>query len=99
MSDPAVHDARLRRIRYRAWHRGFREADLILGPFADQHLDGLDEGQLDRLEALLDHSDQDIYEWIVGREAPPASVDAGVLGLIQDFRFRAHATRAVGDGA
>ena len=35
-------DARRRkRLRFRAWHRGIREADLILGPFADAHIDAL----------------------------------------------------------
>ena len=31
---------RRRRLRYRAWHRGTKEMDLVLGPFADAHLEG-----------------------------------------------------------
>ena len=62
-------DARLRRLRYRAWHRGFREADLILGPFADAYAETMDEAQLARFEALLTAPDQDLYDWIMERAA------------------------------
>jgi antitoxin CptB len=99
MSHDPEHEARLRRIRYRAWHRGFREADLILGPFADRHLDRLDGDQLDRLERLLDQPDQDLYDWIVGRQPTPAAFDDDVMGLIRSFRFFAHSARAAGQGA
>ena len=47
-------DTRRKRLLFRSWHRGTREADLILGSFADEHLAGFDEVQLDRYEALLD---------------------------------------------
>jgi antitoxin CptB len=65
-------DDRRKRIRFRSWRRGFREIDLILGGFADKAVAGLDETSLERFEALLDLSDQDVYDWIVGRAAPPA---------------------------
>lgn len=54
------HDSRLRRLRFRAWHRGFREADLILGPFADTHGPNLTPEQFDTLETLLEQSDREI---------------------------------------
>ncbi len=44
---------RRRRLRYRAWHRGTREMDLILGPFADAHAERMDDRELDRLEGLM----------------------------------------------
>ena len=44
MSGPE-HDARLKKLSFRAWRRGFREADLILGPFADRHAAELDARQ------------------------------------------------------
>ena len=93
------HDSRLRRLRFRAWHRGFREADLILGPFADVHGPNLAPEQLDTLEALLEQSDREIYAWIVGQEATPDAFETDVMSLIRAFRFEAHASRPVGDGA
>ena len=93
MTETAEHAARLRRIRYRAWHRGFREADLILGPFADRHVENLAPAQLDALEALMEAPDQDLYDWIIGRRPVPAAHDGEVFGLIRAFRDDAHAAR------
>lgn len=69
---------------FRAWHRGTREADLLLGRFADAHVPGFDAAQLDRFEALLTESDPDIYDWVTGRLSPPADHD-NMVTLLQDF--------------
>lgn len=76
---------RLNSLRYRAWRRGFREADLILGPFADRELPTLDEAQVDAFERLLDVPDQHLYAWIVGREPTPAEHDTPVMRRIAEF--------------
>ena len=80
-------DDRRKRIRFRAWRRGFREIDLILGAFADAHVAELDESGLAEFERLLDTPDQDVYDWIVGRIRPPADQDGPVLALIRSFRY------------
>ena len=86
-------DPRLKRLKFRAWHRGFVEADLILGPFVDRHAAELTPAQLDELEVLLEESDQDIYAWIIGREPVPERFDTEIMRLIRSFRFFAHAAR------
>ena len=90
MPEPS-REARLNRLSFRAWRRGFREADLILGPFADLHLKALSDDQLGEFERLLEVPDQDLYAWIVGREPTPAEHDGEVMRMVQDFRLRAHA--------
>jgi antitoxin CptB len=95
----SADEVRLRRVKFRAWHRGFREADLILGPFADQFLDGFTSDQMDAFETLIDEADQDLYGWIVGRIETPPEFDGEILNLIKDFRFKAHAVRGDGRGA
>jgi antitoxin CptB len=85
------HDARLKKLSFRAWRRGFREADLILGPFADAHLAELDAKQLDDFERLLDQPDQDLYAWIIGTLPTPEDQECDVLELIRTFRLFAHA--------
>src|SRR3954454_22200954 len=50
-------DARLKKLKFRAWRRGFREADLILGPFADKHCPAMGAAELDEFEALLEQPD------------------------------------------
>lgn len=67
---PAMDETRLKRLRFRAWRRGFREADLILGPFADSHASGFTESEAAAFEALLDQPDHDVYGWILGGAAP-----------------------------
>ncbi len=84
---PKTLDIRRKRLIFRAWHRGTREADLLLGRFADAHVPGLDSQGLDRFEALLTENDPDIYDWITERQAPPPGHDAVVL-LLKRFSFK-----------
>jgi antitoxin CptB len=84
---------RLKRLKYRAWHRGFREADLILGPFADTHAESLTDAQLDALEILLEQPDQDLYEWIVEKTPTPPEFDGEMMNLLKAFRFDAFEAR------
>lgn len=80
-------DARRKRLMYRAKHRGFREADLLVGAFADAHLAGFDADELDAFEHILEAPDQDLYAWIAGRAEPPANFDNKVMALMRAFRF------------
>lgn len=73
---------RRRRLRYRAWHRGTRELDLLLGPFADGNLDAMDEAELDRFEALLGLEETNLQAWLLGQERPPPSTDRDLLDRI-----------------
>jgi antitoxin CptB len=78
---------RRRRLRYRAWHRGTKEMDLVLGPYADAHADALGEAELLRLETLMDEEDTDLLKWVMGQEMPPAAVDSALLAEIIAFRI------------
>jgi antitoxin CptB len=80
-------DARRRRVRFRAWHRGTKEMDLVLGPYADAHVGALDAAGLDRLEALMEEADTDLLKWVMGQETPPATTDLELLARLVDFRL------------
>jgi antitoxin CptB len=82
---PAPSDIRRKRLLFRSWHRGTRETDLILGRFAEAHLDDFDTGQLDRYEALLECNDADLFAWVSGRTTPPAARDHDVMRLLLAF--------------
>lgn len=86
-------ETRLKKLKYRAWHRGFREADLILGPFAENHVASLSPAELDLFEHLLDQPDHDIYQWIVGQIPTPPEFDNQVMNRIKTFRYEAHEAR------
>lgn len=79
-------DERRKRLRFRAWRRGFREIDLILGGFADARLESLSEDDVAAFEGLLDAPDQDVYDWLVGRTPPPISHDTPLLAAIRSFQ-------------
>ena len=82
-----MDETRLKRLRYRAWRRGFREADLILGSFADTHAQNLTPAQLETFEILLEQPDPDLYAWIVGPLKAPDEFETDVLSMIRAFRF------------
>jgi antitoxin CptB len=80
-------DDRRKKLKFRAWRRGFREIDLILGGFADRRLGELDETGLRAFEALLKAPDQEVYAWITKAAPAPPEHDTPTLALIQAFRF------------
>jgi len=85
--NPAGEDivVRRRRMRYRAWHRGTQEMDMVLGPYADAHLDAMDAPALDRLEKLMDEQDTDLLKWVMGQEPIPADIDAELLAVLVGY--------------
>lgn len=82
---PSPSDIRRKRLLFRSWHRGTRETDLILGRFADAHLAGFDDAQLDRYEALLECNDADLFDWVSGRTPPPVVLDHDVMRFLLAF--------------
>jgi antitoxin CptB len=80
-------DIRRKRLLFRAWHRGTREADLILGSFAESHLSGFGDAQLERFEALLEVPDAELFDWINRRAAPPPEHEHEVTRLLLSFRY------------
>lgn len=90
---------RLGRITFRAWRRGFREADLVLGPFAEQVGPTLSDDELTSLEALLaEDDDHTLYAWIIGTSPTPEAHDTAVMRKIRAF-MRDHVAAAVAEGA
>lgn len=81
--------ARRKKLRYRAWHRGTREMDLVLGPYADAHTENMDAAGLDRLEALMSEEDPPLLTWVMGQATPPDHIDVEFLAdVIADHNAR-----------
>jgi len=76
-------------MRMRAWRRGIKEMDLILGGYADAELATLDDDALDLFEAVLGENDHDLYAWVTGRDVPPARY----AGLMEELGRRAAIAR------
>ena len=94
---PQPREERLKRLSFRAWRRGFREADMVLGPFVDRIAVTYSDAQLDVLEALMANEDQPLYGWIIGREPAPTAFETPVLADIRAFMAE-HVSVAVQKG-
>ena len=80
-------DDRRKKLRFRAWRRGFRELDLILGPFADKYLVLLDKTGLNAFENLLDAPDQEVFAWVTEAAEAPLEFDTPTLDQVRAFRY------------
>ena len=72
-------DARRKKLLYRSQHRGMKEADLLLGGFVERHMNSLSDDEVTEIEKLLDESDNDLVNWILGREPVPTDRSTGIL--------------------
>jgi antitoxin CptB len=79
-------DPRRRRLLFRAWHRGIREMDLILGQFADNEIAGIDGAELDEFEAILGEDDNDLFKWICRKSETPQRLKTPLFERIMAFR-------------
>ncbi len=78
-------EARVKRLKIRAWRRGIREMDLILGPFVEKEGDGLSAAELDALEALMETPDLLLYDWFSGRRPPEPPHDGPLFARIRAY--------------
>jgi antitoxin CptB len=81
-------DERRRRLLFRSWHRGIREADLIMGRFADAHIAELTDDELDQYERLMDAQEHDVLAWVTGQGEVPADHDTPVFRRLRDFHWK-----------
>ena len=79
---------RRRKLLFRAWRRGVREMDLIVGRFADAYIERLDEPALDDFERLIEVPNNELYAWLVGETAVPADHDTAVLRELRTFHHQ-----------
>jgi antitoxin CptB len=78
---------RRQRLRFRSWHRGTREIDLLLGSFADAHVQGFTGEELGQYDAILQLDDPDLYNWVTGAQPVPEEHDGEVMRLLVAHRF------------
>jgi antitoxin CptB len=83
-------ETRLKRLRFRAWHRGTREADFMIGGFFDAYGDSWDEEEMAWFEALLEQQDVDIMAWAIGTAPPPERFESEPMRRLQDLDYIKH---------
>src|SRR6266480_7305450 len=86
-------DARRRKLLFRAWHRGMREMDLIMGRFADATIEQLAADELADFELLLEVPDRELLAWITGEFDVPPNYDTALFRRLRDFNRRGEGAR------
>jgi antitoxin CptB len=82
-----IGDLRRKRALWRAHHRGTKEADLVVGGFADAWLDRLDAAGFAWFEALMEEQDVDILAWAFGTATPPAALDGPLMERLRALDY------------
>jgi antitoxin CptB len=78
---------RLKRLRFRAWHRGTKEADLLIGGFFDAHAQGWSDAEIDLFEAMLEEQDVDIMAWAMGTQDVPERYAGTLIQALKTLNY------------
>ncbi len=80
-------EIRLKRLRFRSWHRGTREADFMVGGFFDRFSCGWNDDEIGWFEALMDEQDVDIIAWAIGTAPVPAHIAGPLIAAMQRLDY------------
>jgi len=80
-------DPRLARAKFRAWHRGTREADYLIGGFFDRYHAGWGEVETAWFEALLEHDDVDVMAWALCAQPVPDDLAGPQMEAMQRLDY------------
>lgn len=86
-SNPEIDPDHLRRKRlvYRSKQRGWLEVDLLMGSWASTHVPYLSTQELDEYEAILNLETIDIYNFVNGKDTPPAELQTEIMRRLQEY--------------
>ena len=87
MSDTSDLPTRFARAKFRAWHRGTREADYMIGGYFDRYHATWSENDLRWFEALLDEDDVDIMAWALQTQPLPTAFAGAHMALMQKLDY------------
>lgn len=76
---PSPLSPRLARLKFRAWHRGTREADYMIGCYFDRFHHLWSDDDVQWFEDLVEEEDVEIMAWALGTEAVPARFDGALM--------------------
>jgi antitoxin CptB len=80
-------DEKRRRLLFRAWHRGIKEMDIVMGRFADAHIATFTDDDMDAFEVLLTIPDQQLLAWLLGAEPADPEFDTPMYRRLRDFHL------------
>ena len=80
-------ETRIKRLRFRAWHRGVREADMMVGGYFDAHHANWDDAEIAWFEALMEEQDIDIMAWAMGTQPVPERWDGPMMDALKQLNY------------
>jgi antitoxin CptB len=81
---------RLKRLKFRAWHRGVREADMLVGGYFDRWHASWSEDEAAWFEALIEEQDVDILAWAMGTADVPERWRGEMMRRLQSTDYIKH---------
>jgi len=80
-------DFELKRLHWRAHHRGVKEADQMVGGFFDRHCESWGPDDRALFTALLEEQDVDIMAWAIGTQPVPARFQGELMQAMQRLDY------------
>ena len=80
-------DPDLKRLAWRAHHRGTKEADLMIGGFFDAHHNAWSPDDRALFADMLEEQDVDIMAWALGTAVPPERFAGPMMNALQKLNF------------
>ena len=80
-------DPDLKRLHWRAHHRGTKEADLLVGGFFDAHCARWSASDRTMFAALLEEQDVDIMAWAHGTAEPPERFAGPMIEALRQLDY------------
>lgn len=80
-------ETHLKRLRFRAWHRGTKEADLMIGGFYDAHSAGWNDAERMLFEEMLEEQDVDIMAWAMGTLPVPERYAGTLITALKTLNY------------
>ena len=80
-------DAEIKRLHWRAHHRGTKEADLLVGDFFDAHHASWDQEERALFQAMLEEQDVDIMAWAHGTAEAPARFEGPMIEALKQLNY------------
>ena len=77
----------LKRLAWRAHHRGTKEADLLVGGFFDAYHKTWDAGDRARFAAILEEQDVDIMAWAHGTAEVPERYEGPMIEVLKKLDY------------
>jgi antitoxin CptB len=84
---PMPSDADLKRLHWRAHHRGTKEADLLIGGFFDAQHASWNAIDCALFEAMLEEQDVDIMAWAHGTAEAPERFEGPMIAALKKLDY------------